>query len=314
MSKRLPSLITLFFALVGLVFIPACDSKSEQTTSEQEAESEHQEETKEKIKLTFAFQPQENPEGLSLNAEQFAEFIAEKTGYEAEVFIPTSYAAVVEALRSENADVAYFSGLPYLRAHELAGAELLVVEERRGNPYYYSQWYARKDSDIEGLGDLKGRAIAFTSPTATSGYLFPMAQVIDDGFAEKKSDPMDYFGNVIFAGGYEQALLALVNGQVEAAAASDYSFQLYLSEEQQEQLKVIKRQGPVPTHGLAIRSALPQEVKDAVRQALLALNEEENQELLKSVYGAEKLVEREHDEHVGALSRALELVDMDVRL
>lgn len=265
------------------------------------------------IKLTFAFQPQENPEGLQLDTERFAQFIAEETGYEVEVFLPTNYAVVVEALRSKNADVAYFSGLPYLMAHDMAGAELLVVEERDGNPFYYSQWYALDDSDIETLSDLEGRTIAFTSPTSTSGFLFPLAAVIEADLLEEGGDPNDLFGDIVFAGGYEQALLALANGRVEAAAASDYALQQYLTEEQRSRIRVINRQGPVPTHGLAIRGDLPDEVKDRVRQALLLLNEPENSELLRSVYGAERLVAREHQEHVEALARARSLVDLDAR-
>jgi phosphonate transport system substrate-binding protein len=264
--------------------------------------------------LTFAFQPQENPDGLQLDVERFAEFVGERTNHDVEVFLPTNYASVVEALRSGNADVAYFSGLPYLHAHEKAGAQLLVVEERDGNPYYYSQWYALADSDIEELSDLEGRSIAFTSPSSTSGFLFPLAEVIDQGLLARGGDPQSFFDNVLYAGGYQQALMALVNGRVEAAAASDYALQTYLSEEEQAKLKVIARQGPVPTHGLAIHPDIDAELKEAIRDALLELNEEEHRELLTSVYGAEKLVVQDHDEHVSALRHAYELVDLDSTL
>lgn len=296
------------FAALALVFT-GCDTSEESDDSETAKSAEEDEE--EARTLTFAFQPQENPEGLQLEADKFAEYISEETGYEVEVYLPTTYASVVEALRSENADVAYFSGLPYLTAHNEADVELLVVEERDGNPHYYSQWYVGADSDIEELADLEERPIAFTSPSSTSGFLFPMAKVIDEGLVEEKGDPKSFFGEVIYAGGYEQALLALVNGQVDAAAASDYAFDLYLDEEQQEQIRVLTRQGPVPTHGLAIRSELPDEVKDKVREALLKLNDEENRELLDSVYGAEKLVERSHEDHVSALDHARSVVDFD---
>lgn len=263
------------------------------------------------VELSFAFQPQENPEGLQLDAEQLGAFITEQTGYDVEIYLPTSYAAVVEALRSENADVAYFSGLPYMMAHDMAGAELLVVEERDGQPFYYSQWYALEDSDIDSLDDLQDRSIAFTSHSSTSGFLFPMAEVIEQGLVEEGGEPGDFFGDVVYAGGYQQALQSLVNNQVEAAAASDYALETYLSEEERERIKVIAEQGPVPTHGLAIRGDLDDEIKETVRQALLELNSEEHTELLRSVYGAERLVEVDHDDHVDALQRAYELVDLD---
>ena len=76
--------------------------------------------------LVFAFQPQENPEALTPNAKKLAEYLGTKIGIKSNVFMPTSYAAVVEALRSKNADVAYFSGWPYLIAHNTADVELLI--------------------------------------------------------------------------------------------------------------------------------------------------------------------------------------------
>jgi phosphonate transport system substrate-binding protein len=299
--------ITLLLA--ALLALSAC--KDDKKTDEAKPDVTQQE-VKSVEKLIFAFQPQENPEGLAPNAMQLAEFLTKKTGIKCEVFLPTSYAAVVEALRSENADVAYFSGLPYLVAHNTAGVELIAVEERGGNPFYYSQWFVAADSEIKSTADLKGKPIAFTAPTSTSGYLFPLAKIVQDGHLTPGQDPKEFFSEVVFAGGYEQALKALVNGKVEAAAASDYSFQQYLSDDERAKLRVLVQQGPVPTHGIAIRKALPQDVRDKVRDALLSLNEPEHKELLKSVYGAEKLVARSHDEHVAALAKAIEDTKLDI--
>ena len=311
-SRRLNGSLALALATLCLCLIPACDNGDTGDTEESAADGEAAlAESDEDRELIFAFQPQENPDGMQLDTERFGEFISEETGYGIEIFLPTNYASVVEALRAGNADVAYFSGLPYMMAHEMADAELLVVEEREGEPFYHSQWYTLKDNDIDDLSDLEDKAIAFTSPTSTSGYLFPMAEMIDQGLIEKGGQPEDFFANIVFAGGYQQALLALVNGRVDAAAASDYSLQQYLSEEEREKIKVIAEQGPVPTHGLAIRGDLPEEVKDKVRQALLRLNEDEHTELLRSVYGAERLVEQDHDSHVEALQHAYEIVDFD---
>lgn len=263
------------------------------------------------VPLVFAFQPQENPDALSPDARRLAEHLSQVLGTPTEVFLPTSYATVVEALRAGHAHVAYLSGWPYLTAHREAGAELLVAEERRGAPYYQSQWYVRADGDIASLADLRGRSVAFPSPTSTSGYLFPIASLVEAGLLATGEDPKGFFREVVFAGGYQQALQALANGSVEAAAASDYAFEMYLDEAQRAQVRVLAQQGPVPTHGIAVRGDLPPEWKERIRDALLGLNDEPNRALLRSVYGAEKLVPRSHEEHVAALERALRLVGVD---
>lgn len=263
--------------------------------------------------LILAFQPQENPEALAPDAERLASYLAEALGTPTEVYLPTTYAAVVEALRAGHAHVGYLSGWPYLVAHREAGAELIVAEARDGEPFYDSQWYVRADGDVRELADLRGRAVAFPSPTSTSGYLFPIARVVEEGLLETGEDPKAFFGEIVFAGGYQQALQALVHGSVEAAAASDYAFELYLDEAQRAQVRVLERQGPVPTHGIAVRGDLSEEGKERIRDALLSLNEAPHRELLRSVYGAERLVARSHEEHVGALEQALDRVGGDAR-
>jgi phosphonate transport system substrate-binding protein len=264
--------------------------------------------------LSVAFQPQENPEKLQLNAKAMTEFLSKELGMPVKVYLPTDYAAVVEALRAGHAHVAYFSAWPYMLAHKLAGAEIIAAEERGGHTFYYSQWYTHTGNGIASLADARGKKAAFTAPSSTSGYLFPLAKLVEDGYVEKKGNPMSFFKNVTFAGGYEQALKALVNKQVDMAAASDYALARYLTPEEQAQVKVISKQGPVPTHCVAVKDTLSKGLRDKIRVALLKLNEPEHRELLKSVYGAEKIVATTHEQHVAALARALELTGLDYPL
>lgn len=264
--------------------------------------------------LVFAFQPQENPERLQLNARQLTDYLTGTLGQPVKVYIPTDYAAVVEALRAGHAHVAYLSAWPYLLAHQMAGVEIIAAEVRDGKTSYISQWYTRKDTGIASLADARGRTAAFTSPSSTSGYLFPLAKLIEEGLLPPRGDPARFFRSVVFAGGYEQALKALMRGQVDVAAASDYAPARYLTPEEQAQLVVLSQQGPVPTHCVAIKTNLSAETRVRVREALLRLNEPEHASLLKSVYGAERLLPVGHDEHTAALARALELTGLDYPL
>lgn len=255
--------------------------------------------------LVIAFQPQEDTAKLAPNAAALAHFIGEKIGLPTKVFLPADYIAVVEALRGKQADVAYFSAWPYALATELAGAEIFAAERRNGETHYWSHWYVRADSPYKSLADLKGKPIAFTSPTSTSGWLFPMAKLTEEGVVAKGADPKSAFSDVLFAGGYEQALKALVAGQVEAAAASDYAPARFLSVEQRAGVRVLAKQGPVPTHVLAWRKDLPPATKEKIRAAFLALNEPANKVLLANTYGSEALVAVD-ESHVLALQKALD--------
>jgi phosphonate transport system substrate-binding protein len=300
----------IFALLVGLALVAiGCESKSSDTSKTEKAESQKAEQQEGPSEVIFAFQPQENPDALAPDADRMAKYMGEQIGRDAEVFLPTSYAAVVEALRSGNADVAYFSGWPYLVASQQTDLELLVVEERDGNPYYFSKWYVRKDSDIQSIADLEDRSVAFTSPTSTCSYLFPVAKVVEEGGLEKGGDPKNFFSDVIYAGGYQQSLMSLAHGRVESAVAANYAYDQYLSDEQKKDVRSIAKLGPVPTHGVAVRADLPESLKKKIKEAFLKLNDSDKSELLTSLYGAETLVARDSGkEHVASLAKALELV------
>lgn len=309
--RRLSRTALLFLATLLVAPAVGCDKTSNQSETDESASAEGSKKPSGPSEVVFAFQPQENPSELRPDAERMAEFMSREIGVDVDVFPATNYAAVVEGLRSENADVAYFSGWPYLIADQEVGMDLLVVEERKGEPFYHAQIFVDADSDIESIADLEGRSFSFTSPTSTCGYLFPLAKLIDETSMETGGDPKEFFSEVIYAGGYQQSLQALVHDRVDAAAASDYAPGVYLDEEERDSIRVLSRQGPVPTHAVAVREALPDDLKQRIEKAFLKLNESDHSDLLKSLYGAEKLVERSHEDHVGALAKSLDTVGVE---
>jgi len=260
--------------------------------------------------IIMAFQPQENTMDLAPNAEKLAAWLTERVGVEVKVYLPTSYSAVVEAMRAGQADVAYFDSRPFTVAQSLADAEALVAELRDGKTWYWSQWFVRKDSGIDTLEQLRGKSVAFTSPLSTSGYIMPFARLVKEGWVSKGGSPDEFFRAHIFAGGYEQALLAMYNKQVDTACVSAYAFERYLTDEQRAEVKLLDQQGPVPTHVIAVRRSLPPELKEKLRASFLALNEPENEELAKSVYGAKKFVQVGED-HAQFLKEAIEITGID---
>jgi len=62
-----------------------------------------------------------------------------------------------------------------------AGAKPLLLTERGGVSRYHSVFFARQDSGIGSLADLKGRSIAFQNTGSTSAYIAPAAALLDQG-------------------------------------------------------------------------------------------------------------------------------------
>ena len=63
------------------------------------------------------------------------------------------------------------------------GARTLALTERDGVSHYHSIFFARRDSGLSSLDDLRGHSIAFQRPSSTSAYFVPAAELLRRGFA-----------------------------------------------------------------------------------------------------------------------------------
>lgn len=64
-----------------------------------------------------------------------------------------------------------------------ANAKPLLLTERDGTSQYHSLFFARRDSGIRSLGDLRGHSVAFQRPSSTSAYFVPAAELLRRGLA-----------------------------------------------------------------------------------------------------------------------------------
>jgi phosphonate transport system substrate-binding protein len=73
-----------------------------------------------------------------------------------------------------------------------SGAKPLLLTERDGVSQYTTVFFARRDSGIRSIDDLRGRSVAFQNPYSTSAYYVPAADVLDRGLPlEILLSPMD---------------------------------------------------------------------------------------------------------------------------
>ena len=69
-----------------------------------------------------------------------------------------------------------------------------------------------KDSDIKSLKDLKGK-IALQDVTSAAGYTFPLATLKEEAGINATKDM-----KIVNVKGHDQAIISLLNGDVDAAA------------------------------------------------------------------------------------------------
>lgn len=64
-----------------------------------------------------------------------------------------------------------------------AEAHPLLLTERDGVSHYHSLFFARRDSGLVSLDDLRGHSIAFQRPNSTSAYFVPAAELLRRGLS-----------------------------------------------------------------------------------------------------------------------------------
>ena len=270
--------------------------------------------------INVVFPSRSDSTDLKTKADAVATFLSRETGMNVRAQIGDDTAAV-EALRANRADVAFLSSRPALKAEQLANAKLYLAEVRQnysGGYTYDSVFVVPKNSSLRSgqskatLGQLKAKKMSFTSPTSGSGFIFPVSQLVKMGFVPNKDRLNGFFGQVSYGGNYSKALQAVLRGQADAAAVSEYAmFPPYITNQERSQLRVLYRINGVPAHGVAIDDDVSVQDRDKLINAMLKLNQPGNNGLLRNLYNSTKLVRVNHSSHLAPVRTALQRIGIE---
>jgi phosphonate transport system substrate-binding protein len=271
--------------------------------------------------LTIGFIPSEKADELTPKAEEMKDFLQQRLGIDVEIVVPSNYEIIIEGLRFGHIDAAFMDTGPGWIAHQRSGAEVVAAEVVAGKVNYQATVWAKADNDsINSLAETIGKRVAFTSITGSSGFVRPMGTLVANGDVQIEGDDIvaleaalaNTFDEYTFAGGYKAALELLLNDNVDVAFGSDIAPQKYLTIEQQNQLRIVEQIGPVPSHVLVVSSEMSDSTKKIFVDAMLELNKDENNHILKNIYGAEALLPTTTSMHIGEFGTYIDsLIGLD---
>ncbi|HYW19320.1 MAG TPA: phosphate/phosphite/phosphonate ABC transporter substrate-binding protein [Nodularia sp. (in: cyanobacteria)] len=265
--------------------------------------------------LTIVFPTRSDSTDLQNKANNVATFLSKELGIPVKAQIGDDTAAV-EALRANRADVSFLSSRPALKAEQLANSRLYLAEVRKnysGRYTYDSIFVVPKNSPFKTrstpkatLEQLRGKSMAFTSPTSGSGFVFPVSELVKQGFVPNRDRLDSFFGKISYGGNYSKALEAVVRGQADVAVVSEYAlYPPYLTAEDRSKVRVLHKISGVPAHGIVIDDDVPVVLREKLINALLKLNKPENNQLLTSLYNSTELVRVDHARHLKPVREAL---------
>lgn len=258
--------------------------------------------------ITIGFIPVEKADELTSKAQSLEKFLENELEVDVEIVIPSDYETIIEGMRFGHIDAAFMDTGPAWITHQRTGAEAVLAELVAGKVNYQATVWALAENDsIHSIEDTVGKKVAFTSITGSSGFVRPMGTLVTDGHIVIEGDDIvalksaldKNFESHTFSGGYKAALQLLLNGNVDVAFGSDIAPQKYLELEDQVKLRPVTTIGPVPSHVFMVNADMSESTRDALVDALIELNYDENNSILTDLYGAEALVPTTTTMHIG---------------
>jgi len=157
--------------------------------------------------------PDEAPTELQRKFKPLGEYLSKETGMKVEFTPVTDYAAVVEALATKKIDMAWLGGFTYVQTKIRTNGTAMPIIQRAEDEKFTSVFIVPANSDLKNLTELKGKTIAFGSPSSTSGHLMPRYFLMQAGLNPDKD-----FKNIAFSGAHDATVAFVASGKADVGA------------------------------------------------------------------------------------------------
>jgi phosphonate transport system substrate-binding protein len=195
---------------------------------------------------------------------------------------------------AEEADVAFMCAPSFIWLRDLQPppVELLGVlpvfddERNQGQPVYFCDVVVRNDAPIHAFSELEGGSWAYNDACSLSGYYSLLNKLAESDVDET------YFDNIFCSGSHLDSIEAVLGGEADAAAIDSNVLRMRLREVPVlcSKLRVIESWGPFPIQPLVVRSALATDLKQRLRAAFFATEENQRTHQILKEFGLTRFV------------------------
>ena len=223
--------------------------------------------------------------------EPFLAEMSKKTGLKIKGFYASDYAGVIEGMRFNKVQVAWFGNKSAMEAVDRSKGEVFAQSvDKSGNPGYWSLVLAHVDSKFDKLEDIlkcdKSLNFGIGDPNSTSGFLVPTTYI----FAAKNINPKNCFKTVRNAN-HQANAMAVANKQVDAAANNTENLKRIKDNNPEafKKLKVIWKSPLIPSDPLVWRKDLDADTKAKIYKFVMTygrLGTPEQVEAERKILGA----------------------------
>jgi len=204
----------------------------------------------------------------------------ELAAYQFKAVAAPDYDSMVRMLVDKNVEIFVDSPFPIVQLRDRANLKLLLRRSKKGVKEYHSVLFVKKDSGIDSVEGLLGKAIAFEDPSSTSSYALPAASLKQDGMTlvslpRADSSVPDGAIGYVFSEDDDNTFLWVIKGKVTAGATNNVDFD-GLPLAQRDQLSIIYETKKVARHIVSARSDLEETFIEPFTAALIQMSESES--------------------------------------
>jgi phosphonate transport system substrate-binding protein len=248
--------------------------------------------------------PDQDPERLNRLYGKLSDYLKSELGVEVVYRPVTDYAAVVNAFRTGDVDMAWFGGLTGVQARlQVDGAQAIL--QRDIDEKFRSVFIANVSAgiqpfeDISGLQVLKGRTFTFGSESSTSGRLMPQFFMRQAGLSLS-----DLRGEPGFSGSHDKTIKLVEAGSYEVGALNEQVWEARVKGGEVDTSKVIViwRTPPYYDYHWVVRPDVEQKFGagfiERIKRAFMALDATNpaHKEIL-DLFGAPKFIETKNENY-----------------
>ncbi len=220
--------------------------------------------------LNFGIISTESSQNLKTNWEPFLAAMSERTGLTIKPFFAPDYAGIIQGMRFDKVDVAWYGNKSAMEAVDRAGGEVIFkTTAAKGDAGYWSLLIAHKDSPINSVADMLANAKDLNfgngDPNSTSGYLVPSYYV----FAQNQVDASKIFKRTLNAS-HEVNALSVANKRVDVATFNTEAMERLAATnpDKAAALKIIWTSPLIPADPIVWRKNLPDATKQKINDFL----------------------------------------------
>ncbi|MDR3135467.1 MAG: phosphonate ABC transporter substrate-binding protein [Deltaproteobacteria bacterium] len=220
--------------------------------------------------IDFGIISTESSQNLRKIWDPFLDDMRKETGLTINAFFATDYAGIIEAMRFNKVQLAWYGNKAAMEAVDRAEGEVFMQTlAADGSEGYYSHIIANVNSPLNNIQDMfreaKNLNFGNGDPNSTSGFLVPSYYV----FAVNGQDPKTAFKRTVTSN-HESNALTVANGQVDVATNNSENLQRLESTfpDKRKLIKVIWTSPLIPSDPLVWRKDLDPATKKKITDFL----------------------------------------------